>query len=81
MSKKTKPAAAAKPKKYTIVMWRALGEWRWTMRARNGRIVGASTEGYKRRAAAIANMHTVTNFLFRIHGPWVRSRWTKEITR
>lgn len=28
-------------------------EWRWRLKARNGRIIADSGEGYKRRAAAI----------------------------
>ncbi|PTM40231.1 DUF1508 domain-containing protein [Bosea sp. 124] len=30
-------------------------EWRWRRTASNGRIVGASTEGYSSKAACIAN--------------------------
>lgn len=30
-------------------------EWRWTRIASNGRIVGASTEGYKNRTDCIEN--------------------------
>lgn len=30
-------------------------EWRWTHTARNGRIVGASTEGYKERRQCLQN--------------------------
>ena len=30
-------------------------EWRWTRKAPNGRIVGASSEGYRHRADALAN--------------------------
>ncbi len=29
----------------------AAGEWRWRLKARNGRILGDSAEGYKRKAA------------------------------
>jgi uncharacterized protein YegP (UPF0339 family) len=31
------------------------GEWRWRRTASNGRIVGASTEGYVNKADCIAN--------------------------
>ncbi len=31
------------------------GEWRWERKALNGRIVGASTEGYKNRDDCVAN--------------------------
>ena len=33
----------------------ASGDWRWRRTAPNGEIVGASTEGYKNKADAIAN--------------------------
>lgn len=35
-------------------------EWRWDMSVRNGKIVGASTESYKRRAGALKNLALVT---------------------
>ncbi len=33
----------------------AQGEWRWSRTAANGKIVAASTEGYKNRADCVAN--------------------------
>ncbi len=36
------------------------GGWRWTLYARNGNVVGASSEGYKTRAKAVANFAAVT---------------------
>ena len=33
----------------------ARGDWRWRRIASNGRIVGASSEGYSSRANAVAN--------------------------
>ena len=33
----------------------AKGEWRWTRTAANGKVVGASTEGYKNRSDCVAN--------------------------
>ena len=33
----------------------AKGEWRWHRTAANGKIVGASAEGYKNRADCVAN--------------------------
>lgn len=41
------------------------GEWRWSLKHRNGRIVGASTEGYKRRSACIKNLELVTGLSWR----------------
>lgn len=31
------------------------GDWRWRQTAANGKIVGASTEGYKNRGDCVAN--------------------------
>lgn len=30
-------------------------EWRWTLFARNGKVLGASSEGFKRRSACLLN--------------------------
>jgi uncharacterized protein YegP (UPF0339 family) len=35
----------------------ASGEWRWRLKARNGRIVADSAEGYKRRGKALNAVH------------------------
>lgn len=38
-----------------FVIWQdAKQEWRWTLRARNGRIIADSAEGYKSRRHAVA---------------------------
>jgi uncharacterized protein len=37
-----------------IVYKDSRGEWRWTLRARNGRKVADGAEGYKRQASIIA---------------------------
>jgi|PlaIllAssembly_1097288.scaffolds.fasta_scaffold641945_2 uncharacterized protein YegP (UPF0339 family) len=43
------------------------GEWRWTISSeKNGKIVGASTEGYKKRADVFKNVNLVCG-------------WSKEI--
>ena len=36
------------------------GDWRWTLLARNGNVIGASSEGYKTSAKAVANFTAVT---------------------
>lgn len=36
------------------------GDWRWTLYARNGNVIGASSEGYKTKAKAVANFAAVT---------------------
>ena len=47
--------------KTTITIYRACGQWRWTMRdARNGRIICTSSWGYRNRSAALANLARVT---------------------
>lgn len=40
----------------------ANGDWRWRMVAKNGRIIGASTEGYVRLGDAKANLQAVRAF-------------------
>lgn len=46
--------------KTTITLYREHGVWRWTMRdARNGRIIGASTEGYCTRKTCLANISRI----------------------
>jgi len=42
------------------------GEWRWRRKASNGQIVGASSEGYKSKADAEANMN---------RGPNAKDKW------
>jgi uncharacterized protein YegP (UPF0339 family) len=45
-----------------VVFYRDVrGEWRWKIVARNGRIVGASSEGFKRERAARRNLELVRN--------------------
>ena len=47
--------------KTAITLYRAPDGWRWQMTdARNGRIIGASTEGYAARSAALKNLARVT---------------------
>ena len=47
--------------KTTITIYRARFRWRWTMTdTRNGRIIGASSEGYAKRKACLANLVRVT---------------------
>lgn len=43
-----------------FIIWQdAKGEWRWTLRARNGRIVADSAEGYTSRRAAVAMLKRI----------------------
>jgi uncharacterized protein YegP (UPF0339 family) len=35
-------------------------EWRWRIKARNGRIIGASSEGFERRARAKRNLALIS---------------------
>lgn len=51
--------------KTIIRVYRRKG-WRWQMRdARNGRIIGASTEAYMRRSSCLRNLERVTGILAR----------------
>lgn len=45
-----------------VQFYRYIGEWRWRMRTANGHIIGASTEGYKRKIAMCHNFRSVTGF-------------------
>jgi uncharacterized protein YegP (UPF0339 family) len=47
-----------------FTIWKdTAGQWRWTLRARNGKIVADSSEGYGRRASAV-RMCTKINSTF-----------------
>jgi len=35
--------------------------WRWTLKARNGRIIGASTQGYKNKSDCLKNIDQVAD--------------------
>jgi uncharacterized protein YegP (UPF0339 family) len=51
----------------TMTVYRdATGQWRWQVKASNGRIIGASSEGYKRRGRAIDNLLSITGYVVRI---------------
>ncbi len=38
-------------------------KWRWQIKAHNGKIIGASTQGYWRRVDCTTNMHRVQQAL------------------
>ena len=38
------------------------GEWRWRLRARNGKIIATSAEGYKRKRDARAGVRLVREY-------------------
>lgn len=44
--------------KFTIWQDKA-GAWRWTLHARNRRVIADSAESYKRRAAALAMLKKI----------------------
>jgi len=65
--------------KTTIALYRTGSGWRWQMRdARNGRIIGAATEGYDRRAACLKNLERVSGYTFAVQGR--QSRYTRTVT-
>jgi uncharacterized protein len=39
------------------------GEWRWTLRARNGKIIADSAEGYHAKRNAIAMCKRINNLI------------------
>lgn len=49
-------------------------EWRWEMYSRNGLILAASTEGYKRRRRALENLRLVT-------GVWIPAIVVRGVMR
>lgn len=46
-------------KRKPVQVYKSRGEYRWRVRARNGRILGASSEGYKHRCDCVANIVTL----------------------
>lgn len=48
----------------------AKGEWRWTLKADNGEIIGASSEGYKQKSDCVKNAEDVCDAL----GEWMVER-------
>jgi len=42
-----------------------VGAWRWRLVHRNGRVVGASSEGYSRRIDCVSNAALVTRYRLR----------------
>lgn len=44
----------------------AKGEWRWHLRARNGRIVACSGEGYKRQRDCVRGLYLTRNAAFTV---------------
>lgn len=53
-----------------LTLYRSRG-WRWRMTARNGKVIGSSTEGYRRRCDAARNLLIVTGII----APEVGWRW------
>lgn len=43
-----------------VLFYRSGKEWRWSIRASNGKIIGASSEGYHGRARCVANFNLIT---------------------
>ena len=50
---------ANKIKSYHIEVYKKYWRWRWRVTATNGRIIGASTQGYKRRVDCIDNIESL----------------------
>ena len=66
--------------KTTITLYRAPDGWRWQMTdARNGRIIGASTEGYSERAAMLKNLARVTGCALVVKGRKARYERTVDL--
>jgi hypothetical protein len=54
----------------------AVHDWRWRIRAENGQIVGASSEGYRRRFDCGRNLTLVTGLF-----DTGRAEWVAELCR
>lgn len=49
-------------KKHKIDLFKdAKGEWRWNIRAGNNKLIASSSESYKNRKDAVANVNSVTS--------------------
>lgn len=46
-----------------LKIYKVHGEWRWRVKARNGKIVAASSESFKRRAGAEKNLRRTVELL------------------
>jgi uncharacterized protein YegP (UPF0339 family) len=47
-----------------FTLWRdKAGEWRWTLRAKNGRIIADSAEGYCAKRSAIAMCKKINSLI------------------
>lgn len=47
--------------KTLTTIYKSRGQWRWRMKDRNGKIIGASTEAYRRLKDCRANLKRVTH--------------------
>lgn len=48
---------------YKTRRWNLKTEWRWRIKADNGRIIGASSEGYRNKQDLINNMISIVGSL------------------
>lgn len=49
-----------------LKIYKVRGEWRWRVKARNGKIVAASSESFKRRAGAENNLRRTVEYLTKL---------------
>lgn len=42
------------------------GDWRWNRKARNGKIIGASTEGYRNKRDCLDNIYDTQGGLYKL---------------
>jgi uncharacterized protein YegP (UPF0339 family) len=49
--------------KSTLKVYKSKGNWRWNVKDRNGKIIAASSEGYKRRKDCLANIDRLGTIL------------------
>lgn len=78
------------PKAYGLILWRSpnttwnqggwhQGGWRWRLTTRNGRTIAASTEGYKSKHWAVANIQDAAGIP--VSAPGRLDRYTWKVLR
>lgn len=62
-------------KQFNLTLWRSPTGWRWRLKAKNGRTIAASTEGYTGKRGAIANIWDATGIQVKASVGLQRGQW------
>ncbi len=76
MAKITQLVSVESRKRFKLTLWRSQTGWRWRLKAKNGRVLAASTEAYTQKYKALLNIHDATGFDVRGYGTFQRGEWT-----